>query len=139
MTDGESLKEGLGPHLRILARYKHLILAFCLSATLSSLGLTYVFSEKYLAYTTILYRPRDAVTFQPKEQEALGFPIPFVSYDSIGNTLEELATSDAVAQKVVQTLHLDQPKTKGPRAGLMGLFRDLKDTVKDWGGRVGRS
>jgi uncharacterized protein involved in exopolysaccharide biosynthesis len=39
----------LRPHLRVLERAKWLVLTFTLSATLTSLALTYVFAEKYAA------------------------------------------------------------------------------------------
>jgi len=127
--DAQSKRFELAPYLGVIARQKHLILTFCLSAALTSLALTYIFSEKYLASTTILYRPKEAVRFQPKQQEALGFPTPFVSYDSIGNTLEELAKSDAITTRVVQELNLDKP-AKAP-GGFRGLVRSVKEGVKD--------
>ncbi len=41
--------------MRVIIRRKHLILLFCLAATLTSLALTYVVSEEYQSYTTLLY------------------------------------------------------------------------------------
>jgi len=99
---------------------RHLILTFCLSASLTSLVLTYVFSEKYEAYTTILYRPQEAVSFRPKVQEALGFPPPLVPLETIGNTVEQVAKSDASLAEIVRTLRLrSAPKRTSP--GSRGL------------------
>ncbi|MHC4618338.1 MAG: Wzz/FepE/Etk N-terminal domain-containing protein, partial [Planctomycetota bacterium] len=46
-------------HIEVLAKRKGFILAFCFSAVLASLGLTYFVSEKYQAATTIFYRPME--------------------------------------------------------------------------------
>jgi succinoglycan biosynthesis transport protein ExoP len=120
-------------YLEMIARRKDLILVFCVSATLTSLALTYVFSEKYRASTTILYQPSETVSFSPKVQEALGFPPPLVPLESIGNTLDEVARSDGVLEQVVRTLRLDQ-KRKRPASNIfVAAFRDTKDWVKQRG------
>jgi len=124
----------LSRYREILARRGGLILVFCLSASLSSLALTYIFSEKYVAYTTVLYRPKEAVRFQLKQPEAMGFPPPFVTYESIGNTLEELARSDAIARQVVQILGLDRPAPKRP--GWRGLLISTKQGLKKLAGKA---
>lgn len=119
----------LSRHLDVVRRSKYLIATFCISAIISSLALTYIFSEKYVASTTILYHPREQVRFQANQSEALGFPTPFVTYESIGNTLESLVTSDAIVQQVVKTLHLDKP-VKPERHGFKGFLLDTKDKAK---------
>ena len=113
-----------------------LILTFCASATFTSLLLTYVFSEKYKAYTTVLYRPQTAVTFRPKTQAALGFPPPLVPLETIGNTVEQVAKSDAALEQIVRTLALDQERPRPPESLFGYLFRTTKDTAKEWGGKA---
>lgn len=122
------------PHLAILQRQKYLILLFCVSASLTSLALTYVFSEKYVAYTTVLYQPNEAVTFRPKDREALGFPTPAVSLESIGNTLDELVKSDGILEHVVRTLHLDVRPPRPRSNALATAFYTVKDYVKEYAG-----
>lgn len=123
-------------YLEVLARHKLLILTFCLSAALTSLALTYIFSEKYRAATTILYQPQEAITFRPKMQQALGYPMPLVPLESIGNTLEEVAKSDGVVERVVMTLKLDQKKKKPESNWFIATFREVKDKVKEYGGEA---
>lgn len=124
------------PHLAIVLRQKYLILTFCVSAALTSLALTYVFSEKYVAYSTILYQPNEAVTFRPKDREALGFPTPLVSLESIGNTLDEFAKSDGAIERVVRALRLDVKRPRPESSWFMTTFHSVKDTVKEYGGKT---
>lgn len=124
------------PHLAVLLRQKYPILLFCLSASLSSLALTYVFSEKYVAYATVLYQPNEAVTFRPKDREALGFPTPAVSLESIGNTLDELVKSDAMLEHLVRTLHLDVKRPRPESNALVMAFRFVKDSAKEYAGNA---
>ena len=41
--------------MRVVVRRKYLIVVFCLAATLTALALTYVVTERYQSYTTLLY------------------------------------------------------------------------------------
>jgi len=127
---GESID--LRPHLAVLLRQRYLILTFCLSAALASLALTYMFSEKYVAYSTILYQPSDASTFRPKDREALGFPMPMVSLESIGNTLDQLVKSDGVIESVVSALRLDVKRPRPPSNWFVNTFHLAKDTAKEY-------
>lgn len=127
-VDAVNLSEYLAP----IRRYRGLIITFCTVATLTSLGFTYVVSERYKAQTTILYQPREEVTFRPKSRDALGFPPPLVPLESIGNTLEEVVKSDAITAETVKRLHLDV-KDKPPASNrFMTAFRETKDRVKEW-------
>jgi len=125
----------LRPSLRVLGRAKWLILTFSLSAGLSALGLTYVFSEKYASSAAILYQPNDNVTFRPKTPEALGFPMPMVTLETIGNTLEEVAKSDGVIAEIVATLKLDEPRPKPPTGKWLTAARKAKDSLKTLGAK----
>jgi uncharacterized protein involved in exopolysaccharide biosynthesis len=124
------------PYLAVVWRQRYLIFTFCVSAALASLAMTYVVSEKYVASATILYQPNEAGTFRPKDREALGFPTPMVSLDSIGDTLDELAKSDAVIDPVVRTLGLDVKRPRPPSNIVMTAFHAVKDTAKEYGGRA---
>ena len=126
----------LRPYLAVVSRNRYLILTFCLSAALSSLLLTYVMSEKYLAATTLLYQPNETVTFRPKEHEALGFPTPLVSLESIGNTLDEVLKSDRVIERVVRTMRLDVKRPREYSNWFVATFHSTKDTVKEYGAKT---
>jgi uncharacterized protein involved in exopolysaccharide biosynthesis len=131
---GESFD--LRPHLQIVARFKYLILTFCVAAALTSLAMTYVMSEKFQAYTTVLYQPAETVSFRPKERDALGFPTPLVSLESIGNTLDELVKSDAALETVVRTLRLDVKRPRPPANWFITTFHSVKDTAKEYAGNT---
>jgi uncharacterized protein involved in exopolysaccharide biosynthesis len=124
------------PYLAVVWRQKSLIATFCLSAALASLAMTYVMSEKYVASTTILYQPNSAGTFRPKDREALGFPTPMVSLDSIGDTLDELAKSDTVTETVVRALRLDLKRPRPPSNVIMTAVYAMKDTAKEYAGKA---
>lgn len=121
-------------YLHLFWKRRHLVATFCLSASLTSLILTYVFSEKYHAYTTVLYRPQEATSFRPKVQEALGFPPPLVPLETIGNTIEQVAKSDATLAEIVRRLKLDDKRPRADEGWLKRTFRTVKDEAK---GRVG--
>jgi uncharacterized protein involved in exopolysaccharide biosynthesis len=137
MTTNETAESfDLRPHLEVVARHKGLILTFCLSAAVTSLVMTYVMSEKFQAYTTVQYQPNETVSFRPKERDALGFPTPLVSLESIGNTLDEMVKSDATLEKVVRTLRLDEKRPRPPANWLVSTFHTVKDTAKEYGGNA---
>jgi uncharacterized protein involved in exopolysaccharide biosynthesis len=136
MTSHSDETFDIRPHLALLLRHKYLILTFVVSASLASLALTYVFSEKYLADSTILYQPNDAVTYRPKESSALGFPTPIVSLDSIGNTLEEVLKSDVAIVRIVRTLHLDEKRPRPQGSWFSAAIGTVKDTAKEYGGKA---
>lgn len=112
-----------------LRRFRAPLALFCGSAVLTSFILTYVMSEKYMASNTIVYQPSEAVTFRPKTQDALGFPMPLVGLESIGATLDEILKSDALLEQVVNELHLDHtPPPTG--SWLMRTYKTAKDYFK---------
>ena len=119
-------------HLDVILRKKGMIIAFCLSAMLTSLALTYVATEKYEAYTMVVYKPQTSVRFQYKEKAALGFPVPNIPFEAIINTIRELGRSEVVLGKVVTGLHLDE-KIVAPKSSnwFIVTYRDLKGTAKD--------
>src|SRR4029078_501110 len=121
----------IGRYLAPLRRHLSSIVTFCGSATVACLLFTYVVSEKYLATATVLYQPREAVSFRPKVRDALGFPMPLVALESIGNTLDQVLKSDGVLERTVRTLHLDV-KTPQPAANpVVALYRRAKDGVME--------
>ena len=76
-------------YIDLLKRQKGFIIVFCLSAIITSLALTYVFSEKYKAGTTIFYRDQEVTRLKAQDTEAFGSPLPAPPFKVIGNTLQE--------------------------------------------------
>jgi succinoglycan biosynthesis transport protein ExoP len=119
-------------YLMPIRRYAPLIATFCIAATLSSLAFTYAVSERYKARTTLLYQPREDVSFRPKSRDALGFPPPLVPLESIGNTLEEVLKSDAIVSQTVKLLNLHVKETPAQTSLIGTVIRETKDTIKEW-------
>jgi uncharacterized protein involved in exopolysaccharide biosynthesis len=114
-----------------LRRQWPLILTFSLSAALSSLALTYVMSEKYLASAIVVLQPNEDLATQPKSRNALGFPLPLVPLESIANTLEDILKGEAVLEKTVRELRLDIAKERKPTNRAMTFVLDFKDWLKE--------
>ena len=113
--------------MRVIVRRKHLILFFCLAATLTSLALTYTVTEEYQSYTTLLYPSQQQMGFRTQPRTVSPYyTVPPVPSESIARTLETVARSEAVVQQVVRILELD--RTAGDfQAGLL----------RDWGEILG--
>ena len=131
MIDENQEEMGLRGYLWPLTRYRLLIVTFCVSATLSSLALTYMMSERYRATVVVLYQPHESVSFQAKKQDALGFPPPLVPLESIANTLDDVVQSDGVIAQTVRILHLDVVERKRSSNQFIALYQDLKDDIKE--------
>jgi len=106
--DSKPVKTDVQKFMEILAKRKVFILVFFLSATLTSLGLTYIVSERYQAAITILYHPAEASLLKLRERESFGAPVPFAPFSVISQTLRDAVRNNAVLQPVVEKLHLDQ-------------------------------
>ena len=132
MTEERQNEIQLDRYKAIIGRRKGLIITFCLTAALTSFGLTYVMSERYQAIATVLYQPKETVSFQAKAKDALGFPLPLVPLETIANTLEDIVKGDVILEKTVRTLRLDvkipPPLDESPT---MEFIRNAKDWVQD--------
>jgi uncharacterized protein involved in exopolysaccharide biosynthesis len=112
-----------------LRRHGAFIRLFTLSAALSALLLTYVYSEKYEADSTIILKPTDVVRLQQHDVQALGAPVPQLEYKIIGQTMKDLVESDPILRKVVVKLHLDTPE---PRVYTGPFYYRWYEESKDW-------
>ncbi len=101
--------------MRVIVRRKHLILLFCVAATLTSLALTYVVTEEYQSYTTLLYPAQQPMGLGA--QVSPYYTVPSVPSESVAGMLEMVATSESVVQQVVRILELDK-RAGDSRAGL---------------------
>jgi uncharacterized protein involved in exopolysaccharide biosynthesis len=117
-----------------LKRHKSFILVFTLSAALSALALTYIYSEKYEGETTILFKPTEVSRLRDQDytEEAFGAPLPQAEYKVIGKTIEDLTSSKALLEPVVTKLKLDVPDSRvytGPFYYVW--YKEAKDYVND--------
>jgi uncharacterized protein involved in exopolysaccharide biosynthesis len=115
-----------------LKRHKSFVLVFTLSAALSALGLTYIYSEKYEGDTTILFKPTEVTRLRDHTDEAFGAPLPQAEYKVIGKTIEDLTSSRALLEPVVTRLKLDVPDSRtytGPFYYVW--YKEAKDYVND--------
>ena len=139
MADLSTAGEHPGPQnlgqeiLRPLYEHRAFIAIFILSAALSALSLTYIYSEQYRAQVTIFFKPSDITEINNHGQEALGARLPVPTQRNLTQTVTSLATSDVVLRQVVADLHLDVPKprdTSGP--WYTHYYKVAKNAVKDY-------
>ncbi|CAN5170103.1 hypothetical protein BH11PSE9_BH11PSE9_20500 [soil metagenome] len=117
-----------------LVRQRRFIIVFVLSAVVTALALTYVYSEKYESYTTISYRVQEVTRFKSQQNEAMGSPAPQAPFKVIGQTLQEMLEGDAILGEVVSALHLDvkPPPRGGPWYRV--AYETVRDTAREYGG-----
>jgi uncharacterized protein involved in exopolysaccharide biosynthesis len=121
-------------YFEILSKQKGFVITFTLSALLSALALTYVYSEKYEAATAIFYRPQEITRLKANQPQAFGSPVPAPPFKVIGKTIEELLHSEIILRNVVTKLKLDVPEEKiyeGP--WYVRYYEMTKDYVKEYG------
>lgn len=93
--------------LRPLREHRAFITVFILSAMLTALALTYVYSERYRADNLIYFKASVVPQLVPNSTEAFGSPIPSVTYKIILQTITGLLESDSILRGIVTDLHLD--------------------------------
>ncbi len=118
-----------------LKNHKQFIIVFTLSAMLCALALTYVYSEKYEATTTLFFSPEEIIRlkFKAAENEAFGAPMPGADFKVVGKTLENLATNEMLLRRVVNDLELDvveETEYTGP--AYIRYYKILKDNAKEY-------
>src|SRR5262249_7638443 len=98
--------------LRPLREHRGFIVLFTLSAMLTALLLTYLYSERYQATTTIFFKPTDVMELSRHAAMALGSQVPAPTLRNVAQTITTLAASAVVLRRVVSDLHLDaaQPR-----------------------------
>ena len=120
-----------------LSEQKVFIIVFCISAILSSLAQTYIFSEKFRTVTTIYYKPQEITRLRAQDTRAFGAPLPTIPFKIINQNLQEIVTSEAILRPVVIELGLDQEEEKiyeGP--WYEQLYDKTKDLVKEYAGEA---
>jgi uncharacterized protein involved in exopolysaccharide biosynthesis len=124
---------------RILVGHKRVLIWLPLVATSVGLGLAFVLPEQYVSTALVLVRPAEELKFNPSsadDKEVLDFPVGrSAPIDAPSKTYMEVIKSPAVAEKIVEALHLD---VKVPKKGET-RFEVFKDRIKDWIGGAART
>lgn len=123
--------------LKIILRYRYMIILMCVSATVTATCLTYALSEKYNSSTSILIRPRKSIDLVPKREEILGFPVSYYTpIETASKTYTEIIKSRIISEKIVARLSLDtfvQEEGSGIRYYIMKVVNKSKELmVKSW-------
>lgn len=99
--------------LNVIWRYRHMIVLMCTCSIITSVGLTYVISDKYTSSTNVLIRPQQSVDFVPKRNDILDFPVSYHTPVGIASkTYTEIMKSGIVAERIVKAMGLDTLETK---------------------------
>jgi uncharacterized protein involved in exopolysaccharide biosynthesis len=114
---------------RPLLTYRYFIIVFTTAAGLSALAMTYIYSEKYEAQKTLVFKPTEVTRLRDHDTQAFGAPAPAAAYRIISTTLDDLTKSDLLLRKVVTQLHLDAPE---PRVYTGPPYYRWYKMSKDW-------
>jgi len=105
-VDSGMLRDALQP----LREHTAFIIVFVLSAMLSALALTYIYSERYRGEATILFKPAEMTKLTQHTTQALGSPFPSnTAFKAVDQTITQMLDSDALLRQVVADLHLEVP------------------------------
>jgi uncharacterized protein involved in exopolysaccharide biosynthesis len=122
--------------LRPLREHMAFIVVFVVSAMLSALALTYMYSERYRAEATIFFKPAQTTKLTQHTTEALGAPFPSnTQFIAVDKTITQLLDSDALLRQVVADLNLQvpQPRDKsGP--WYVQYYTQVKNDLEDFSG-----
>ena len=121
--------------LQPLREHRLFIIVFVISALVSALALTYIYSERYRAETTIFFKSSDVRRLNNNNSTmALGSPLPpTLPYKVITQTINGLVGSDQLLRRVVTELHLDAAEPKdlsGP--WYVHYYKKLKGWLSDY-------
>lgn len=98
--------------LKILGKYRAMILVLVVSSLVFTVAMTYVVEERYESSALVLVRPQAKLKFAGAQgdKETLDFPIPrVVPFEAMTKTVAEVMRSRAVTEEVVRRLGLDKP------------------------------
>ena len=129
-VDFGMLRDAMQP----LRDHRAFIVVFVLSAMLSALALTYMYSERYRGEATILFKPAETTNLMQHSTQALGSPFPTnTAYKAVDQTITQMLDTDALLRRVVADLHLDVAKPKdlsGP--WYIQYYKQAKYVLEDY-------
>ncbi len=101
--------------LKIIGKYRAIIMVLVGSAVLFTVALTYVVEERFESSALVLVRPQEKISFTgpQSDKETLDFPIPrVVPFEAMTKTVAEVIRSRTVAEQIVRRLGLDKPSVE---------------------------
>ena len=101
--------------LKIIGKYRAIIMVLVGSAVLFTVALTYVVEERFESSALVLVRPQEKISFtgSQSDKETLDFPIPrVIPFEAMTKTVAEVIRSRTVAEEVVRRLGLDKPSVE---------------------------
>lgn len=131
-------------YLRVARTHAPMFVLLCVSATLTSAGLTYMIPDRYEATALVLVKPQEQIKMSTNknEKELLSFPVSAGSKVEVpSNTYIEVIKSRAVADKVVRMLSLDRVEVEDdviPKTGYQRRLAAAKKTVSQWFNAAGQ-
>ena len=120
-------------YLRIVLIHKRSLLLMCLSATLTSILITYLISEKYRGSAIVFIQPTESMELANKGKEMMGFPFPATYTDPIKNanqTYIELIKSRNITERVVVQLGLHKEDEKHEPNFFKRIWKKSKKEMK---------
>ena len=122
------------PHVLALGlvwRQKQIVIIFTLSAVLTALLLTYVYSEKYEAGTMVQYRQTEITLLKEMGTQSFGSEAPAAPFKVVSQTIDDLVHSWALLGPIVDELNLTADTREYSGNWLMKTLRKTKDDAKD--------
>lgn len=101
--------------LKIIGKYRAIIMVLVASSVLFTVALTYVVEERFESSALVLVRPQEKISFTgpQADKETLDFPIPrVVPFEAMTKTVAEVIRSRTVAMEIVRRLGLDKPSVE---------------------------
>lgn len=118
--------------LKVIFRYRQMIILMCLSSIVTATLLTYILSQRYQSSTHILIRPKKSIDFVRKRQEILSFPVSyFTPIETASKTYSEIIRSRIIAERVLNRFGLEMLKEK-QGTGLKFYWKTAKRKIKNF-------
>lgn len=124
---------------RLLRAYRWRLLLLTLTAVLASVAVSYAVPERYRATTLVLVHPQEKLRLEApgSEKEILSYPLsPLAPVDVPSRTYIEVIRSAALAERVVQSLGLDQRKASHEQSYWRRLWTSSTGRLLDAAGDV---
>ena len=124
--------------LKIIGKYRAIIMVLVASSVLFTVALTYVVEERFESSALVLVRPQERLSFSGPQgdKETLDFPIPrVVPFEAMTKTVAEVIRSRTVAAEIVTRLGLDKPSVETVwwkiwKRKIKGFFADVWTYLK---------
>jgi hypothetical protein len=120
--------------LQPVREHRRFIIVFVISAMLTALALTYIFSEAYRARTTIFFKTSEMTQLANHRTQALGSPYPSnTGFKAICQRIAQTLDGDALLRQVVRDRHLDAPKPRNISGPWLARYYKQAATERSYG------